>query len=663
MNACRKHESAPPAQQDAPIALARNDDGSIQIIRQDVTEGSDTSMALVTKLGRRYNNPFRVANVLQAWNDLSTNDLTTLAPTHRYLKFRPATLEHMKLLSGDIRIRLTTFPLDYEIIKFGQYMQDPATLHNGISEYYACVPVDVPLPAVPYTLIDQLYLTPYQSIVTERAFALAGESAQYAFDRAAEPNPAFDNIGALSAPPKETFDPLSFPPQTGSPAPPYNGIPGELLSTCNCNLNSDNRQPSGCIKVEETQYWPDHARQGVRDVMVEYVGPLFQWAAAWTDANGCYRSDHKIYHRRPWPFSGSFPVYARVRFVSSRKTVKGIKNTPWVDDYAFELKDELGNVAPNLNNVDVTYLRSTSTTANATVYYIAATSNNSIYEFDGYAQQDGILKPPTNIKLLVHRYASAGTAPMFDKLIASGSPGTIITFASINVLLAGVPVVGGWGIQSLITAFPPDIGIGFNWTADHFTSDRIREVVYHELGHSSHYAKCGNQIWEANIAYVVSQLGYGDGTQPGASRCALIEAWGYHIGYDYSHRRYGYWNHSNNFPSGPTNATSWVGSEEAERFVWTYIPSGLMRDLMDDPSNYSLGVPNPVTENSMLQPAGLHPDRIRNYTNAMFQSQMGPWMGSIGQWRAELKVNHPPVMVNSGNTGANYDEVFHAYGM
>ena len=36
---------------------------------------------------------------------------------------------------------------------------------------------------------------------------------------------------------------------------------------------------------------------------------------------------------------------------------------------------------------------------------------------------------------------------------------------------------------------------------------------------------------------------------------------------------------------------------------------------------------------------------------------------SIGQWRAELKVNHPPVMVNSSNTGANYDEVFHAYGM
>src|ERR1700748_2175845 len=88
--------------------------------------GNATTGYKYTELGRHYGPVFEVQNVTDAWNQLSSRKIGTLAPTHLYIKFTPQTAEELKAVA-DADIPVYTFPLDYEITSSGDYMKDPAS--------------------------------------------------------------------------------------------------------------------------------------------------------------------------------------------------------------------------------------------------------------------------------------------------------------------------------------------------------------------------------------------------------------------------------------------------------------------------------------------------------------------------------------------------------
>ena len=100
------------------------------------------------------------------------------------------------------------------------------------------------------------------------------------------------------------------------------------------------------------------------------------------------------------------------------------------------------------------------------------------------------------------------------------------------------------GIAVPLIAEVPDILYGYNWNANRFFTDQIKETAYHEFSHASHYRKTSFQLWVDNINFIAHYGAYGSAGDPGVERTDLIEMWGYFMGREYAHRRYGPTRHS-----------------------------------------------------------------------------------------------------------------------
>jgi hypothetical protein len=62
-----------------------------------------------TELGRQYGPVFSVENVMEAWNQLSTKRISSLEPTHLYIKFTPSSIDELKAIT-DANIPVYTLP-------------------------------------------------------------------------------------------------------------------------------------------------------------------------------------------------------------------------------------------------------------------------------------------------------------------------------------------------------------------------------------------------------------------------------------------------------------------------------------------------------------------------------------------------------------------------
>lgn len=270
-----------------------------------------------TVLGRQYGPVFNVDNVRNAWQEL-TGEAIDIQPTHLYIRFDAQNLDQLKALM-DADLATYTFPLDYEIVVPGDYMQDPAAEPNGIPPLYTCIPAGQPIPEVPHEVLSPLYLLDMRSVVARKAFELAGEAENYPGPEEGEVVPdvfTTTNSGlavhantALDWSHRLTTDVIAGPAEMimpNGPATNINSAPITVTNSCNCDLNNDDRKPSGCIKVEETQWWDGNVRfEGVNDIMADFIGPFFQRLSPMTNQYGCYK-DNRIMRYKIWrPFGGT----------------------------------------------------------------------------------------------------------------------------------------------------------------------------------------------------------------------------------------------------------------------------------------------------------------------------------------------------------------------
>lgn len=621
---------------------------------------------------------FSVKNIQKALNKVATQKKFRVPVTHLYIKMKPTTASHYQAIEKQ-QIPAYPFPLATEYLDASK--PDYTTL-------YTFLPINKKLPNCPLEILDSVCLLNPESPLAALAYKEAGKESKLsaaASMKQAEANVArlnsieevipcdawastSNNDGYTQPDYYEELTPCIDcdcdynppPPPPPPPAPvvlnPADPRPVPTTVTYNsCSMNTDDNYPSGRISVQETQ-WGANTHEGVADVKIEILGPGGQRIVTQTNRYGCFKASSAIRGFK-LPFGIRLPVLMNVIFESGRKEIRGL-NDFILAEYALPLKHIYGDIAYKMNSANVVYNLSTSISDNSTKYYVAATVNNALYEYDEYAMQDGISAPMDNIKILVHRYASSGSTPMFNAMRHSHP----FEYFTIKGFFDATTA----GLGPLISNTPPDVTIGYDYNSvNHFATDQIKETAYHEFAHASHYNIASFQFWVDNINFVTHYGGYGNAGDNGVEKTDLIEMWGYFMGREYAHRRYGpnahsallgYYNTTDASPA--TFLNSWYavnenrGNKEDSRFESNgHIAACFLHDIVDDNLYHqSLAAPRLNESNNVV-------DRVRGYSISTIFNNMHSGTTSASQLINNLRGNLP-----SNNTLLDYDSLRFGYG-
>lgn len=108
-------------------------------------------------LGDRLDNPYTTENISAAIASVYPGrGRVEVEPTHLYVRFLPVDQDDFDLISD---LDLSDHPLDYEIVKDGDYYHDPQIGEDRVTWQYAVVPVDYEFPDVYHEVIDECFIT------------------------------------------------------------------------------------------------------------------------------------------------------------------------------------------------------------------------------------------------------------------------------------------------------------------------------------------------------------------------------------------------------------------------------------------------------------------------------------------------------------------------
>lgn len=206
-------------------------------------------------LGNQLDNPYSLSNVKSAFESLyPAMSSAYLTSTHTYMRFLPRTSEELDALRKT-GISILDHPMDYEIVREGDWYHDPDINENNITWQYAIVPNGTVLP-------QNIRKEPLQDC--------------YIMD-ADTPSKAYPDVD-WAAVEREAFR------ITGNSA-----MLGEDDGMC---LKSGTTQPSGRIAIIDDDYNGGQPL-GVPGVKVE-CNVFVKFSSAYTDGDGYYRIPKKF---------------------------------------------------------------------------------------------------------------------------------------------------------------------------------------------------------------------------------------------------------------------------------------------------------------------------------------------------------------------------------
>lgn len=129
----------------------------------DFNYGSDLLHEMIV-LGDRLENPYKTENIRKAVQSLypTKADRVDVRTTDLYVRFLPENQAEYDLLV-QLGLQLIDHPLDYEILVEGDWYHDPEIPENSFTWQYAVVPHDFVFPAVEYEIIDECYISEYDT--------------------------------------------------------------------------------------------------------------------------------------------------------------------------------------------------------------------------------------------------------------------------------------------------------------------------------------------------------------------------------------------------------------------------------------------------------------------------------------------------------------------
>ena len=115
-------------------------------------------------LGSRLENPYKTENITKALQELypTKADRVEVRTTDLYVRFLPASDEEYGMLK-ELGLNLIDHPLDYEIVKEGDWYHDPEVPDGNATWQYAVVPPDFDFPDIEYEIIDECHISEHDS--------------------------------------------------------------------------------------------------------------------------------------------------------------------------------------------------------------------------------------------------------------------------------------------------------------------------------------------------------------------------------------------------------------------------------------------------------------------------------------------------------------------
>lgn len=137
------------------LSLSCSKTSSLPSAGVDPMEGHDMIV-----LGERLSDPYSLENMTRAYQSLypTKADRVPISETHLYVRFLPKTESELELLSSRVE-HLLDHPVDYQIIREGDYYMDPSLPQGSITWQYAVVDKDFDFPeGIAYELLHKCYL-------------------------------------------------------------------------------------------------------------------------------------------------------------------------------------------------------------------------------------------------------------------------------------------------------------------------------------------------------------------------------------------------------------------------------------------------------------------------------------------------------------------------
>lgn len=155
-------------------------------------------------LGGRLENPYTTTNIRKAFSKLyPSKSVSSVSSTNYYVRFLPKDQDEYDMLIA-MGVEMLDHPVDFEILKDGDYYHDPSLGEDYITWQYAVVPVDFNFPDIRHEIIDECFISdnlPQSRAddgidwdeVEKESFILTGNSgmiAEHASTRASSVHPS-----------------------------------------------------------------------------------------------------------------------------------------------------------------------------------------------------------------------------------------------------------------------------------------------------------------------------------------------------------------------------------------------------------------------------------------------------------------------------------------
>lgn len=109
-------------------------------------------------LGNKLENPYSISNIRNAYEVLATKggDVQAMPDANwLYVRFQPKDSSDFRFLED---MELYQYPLDYEILQYGDTYHDPEIPDDEITWMYTRVPTDFRFPDIKYEIIDECFV-------------------------------------------------------------------------------------------------------------------------------------------------------------------------------------------------------------------------------------------------------------------------------------------------------------------------------------------------------------------------------------------------------------------------------------------------------------------------------------------------------------------------
>ncbi len=652
---------ADPAANPAPI-LAEN-------ITPDPNNGDDPIV-----LGAQVNNPYTIANMQQAYLQLY-GSTTSVPITHLYIRYKPANTDQLSALLDQPDLELQDYPMDYKILQDGDYYQDPSLGTEDIGWLYTAVPAGyTPVPGIQYEVIQQLHIPANDDLLLESmAESLAG-GAIYE-DTVIQTDRYITRVD-------EPSDTLIIPNRPALPCEIDPCAPGCPIGGCGSGGGGGgtyNQQiPRGTIQVQE-QRTCNTTTTPITNVPVRLARVVAKrWFKIWkgyTNDQGQFLANRR--------FKNKVKIIVKTENNHARVAkVRGMR----IWQALFPVKKRIGVFDQGaMANANYLFAKPNPTNAHdkELPYWVAVTTHNSVLEYNQYAGEAGIPTHSSRLNVLVTNWGfqrGAGAAPMWNKCHILNSELNVlqgfVQYFIAQPVLVSVPFVNLMEVAKNYT----DVIVGYaapNGDYDCLlTSSSLKGIVYHELGHTSHFVQAGCNFWQEYRTRISNEIccglpatrPYGDGTETNAGILAVGEMWGNHCEKWFSERHYTnpiretislgqngiYINDGSSLSSYGGYLTLSIAGLNAnfaaiENFnpnlisdVHRWIPQGICYDLIDTRNDWSFSFSMPL-------------DNVTSYTTQQCFNALQSDVRTIPEFRNRL------LQQNGNNQQVQVNTLFNAY--